>query len=44
MVRVPEILEARGLFHIHLLLDWPIEESTFQVHLKKLEGMVSSIS
>jgi hypothetical protein len=43
MVGVPIILEARGLFHIHLLLDWPIEESALHIHLKELKGMVSNI-
>jgi hypothetical protein len=27
MVGIPIILKARGLFHVYLLLDWPIEES-----------------
>jgi hypothetical protein len=26
MVGIPVIPKARGLFHIYLLLDWPIEE------------------
>jgi hypothetical protein len=43
MVRVPVILKARGLFHIHLLLDWPIEDNALHVHLKKLKGKVSTI-
>jgi hypothetical protein len=43
MVGIPVILEARGLLHIHLLLDWPIEESALHVHLIELKGMVSSI-
>ena len=43
MVGVPIILEVRGLFHVHLLLDWPIKESALYVHLKQPEGMVSGI-
>jgi hypothetical protein len=34
MVGIPVILKARGLFHVYLLLDWPIEESAIYVHLK----------
>jgi hypothetical protein len=26
MVGIPVILKARGLFHVYLLLDWPVEE------------------
>jgi hypothetical protein len=43
MVGVPIILEARGLLHVHLLHNWPIEESALHIHLKKLEGKVSII-
>jgi hypothetical protein len=43
MVGIPIILEARGLLHIHLFLDWPVEEDTLHDHLKQLKGMVSSI-
>jgi hypothetical protein len=43
MVGIPVILEARGLLHIHLLLDCPIEKSALHVHLKQLKRMVSSI-
>jgi hypothetical protein len=43
MVRLPVILETRGLLNIHLLLDWPIEEGALHVHLKELKGMVSSV-
>ena len=42
-VGVPFILEARGLLHVHLLLDWPVEESALYVHLKQLERVVSGI-
>jgi hypothetical protein len=40
MAGVPFILKARGLLHTHLLLDWSIEESAFDVHLKELKRMV----
>jgi hypothetical protein len=43
MVGIPVILKARGLFHVYLLLDWPIEEIALHVHLEQLKGMVSSI-
>jgi hypothetical protein len=43
MVGIPVILEARGLLHIHLLLDWPVEEGTLHVHLKQLKGLLISI-
>jgi hypothetical protein len=43
MVRIPVILEAKGLLHVHLLLDWSIEEGALHVHLKQLKRMVSSI-
>jgi hypothetical protein len=43
MVRVPVILKARGLFHVYLLLDWPIEESALHIHLKQPERVVSGI-
>jgi hypothetical protein len=28
MVGIPVILKASGLLHVHLLLDWPVEESS----------------
>jgi hypothetical protein len=31
------------LLHVHILLDWPIEESALHVLLIELKGMVSSI-
>jgi hypothetical protein len=34
VVGIPVILKAKGLFHVYLLLDWPIEESALYVHLK----------
>jgi hypothetical protein len=34
MVGILVILKARGLFHVYLLLDWPVEESALHVHLK----------
>jgi hypothetical protein len=43
MIGIPVILEARGLLHIHFLLDWPVEESALHVHLKQLKRMVSTI-
>ena len=41
MVGLPVILEARGLFHVYLLLDWSIKEDALHVHLEQLKGMVS---
>jgi hypothetical protein len=43
MVGIPVILKARGLFHVHLLLYWPVEESTLHIHLKQPERVVSGI-
>jgi hypothetical protein len=43
MVGIPVILKARGLFHVYLLLEWPIEESALYVHLEQPKGMVSGI-
>jgi hypothetical protein len=43
MVRIPVILEARGLLHTHIFLDWSIEESALHIHLKQLKGMVRNI-
>jgi hypothetical protein len=43
MVEIPVILKVRGLFHVYLLLDWPIEESALHVHLEQHKRMVSSI-
>jgi hypothetical protein len=43
VVRIPVILEARGLFHIYFLLDWSIEEGALHVHLKQLKRVMSSI-
>jgi hypothetical protein len=43
MVGIPVILEARGLFHVHLLLDWSVEEGALHVHLKQLKRVVSGI-
>jgi hypothetical protein len=43
MVEIPVILEARGLLHIHLPLDWSVEEGALHVHLKQLKGMVRNI-
>jgi hypothetical protein len=34
MVGIPFILKTRGLLHVYLLLDWPIEESALYVHLE----------
>jgi hypothetical protein len=34
VVGIPIILEARGLFHINILLDWSIEEGALHVQLK----------
>jgi hypothetical protein len=42
MVEIHVILEARGLLHVHLIVDWPIEESIFHVHLIELKRVVSS--
>jgi hypothetical protein len=42
MVEIHVILEARGLIHAHLIVDWPIEESVFHVHLIELKRAVSS--
>jgi hypothetical protein len=44
MVGIPVFLKARGLFHVYLLLNWPIEESALHVHLEQPKRMVSSIS
>jgi hypothetical protein len=43
MVGIPFILKARGLFHVYLLFDWPIEESALHIHLEQPKRMVSSI-
>jgi hypothetical protein len=43
VVRVPFILKARGLLHVHLLLDWPVDESALHIHLEQPERMVSDI-
>jgi hypothetical protein len=43
MVRIPVILKARGLFYVHLLLDWPVEESALHIHLKQPERRVRGI-
>jgi hypothetical protein len=43
VVGIPVILKARGLFHIHFLLDWSIQEGALYVHLKQLKRVVSSI-
>jgi hypothetical protein len=43
VVRILVILKARGLFHVYLLLDWPIEESALHVHLKQPKRVVSGI-
>jgi hypothetical protein len=42
-VRIPIILEASGLLHVYLLLDWFIEEGALHVYLKQLKRMVRSI-
>jgi hypothetical protein len=42
-VGIPVILKDRGLFYLHLLLDWSIEEGALHVHLKQLKRVVSSI-
>jgi hypothetical protein len=31
MIVIPIILEARGLVHVYLLLDWPVEEGSLHV-------------
>jgi hypothetical protein len=43
MVGVPFILKARGLLHVHLLLDWPVEERALYIHLEQPERVVSGI-
>jgi hypothetical protein len=43
MVRVFFIFKAQRLFHIDFLFDRYVQESTLDVHLIKLEIMVSSI-
>jgi hypothetical protein len=43
MVGIPVILEARGLFHVYLLLDSSVEEGALHVHLKQIKRVVSSI-
>jgi hypothetical protein len=43
VVGIPVILKARGLFHVYLLLDWPIEENALYVHLKQPKRVVSGI-
>jgi hypothetical protein len=43
MVGIPAILKSRGLFHVYLLLDWPIEESALHIHLEQPKRMVSDI-
>jgi hypothetical protein len=43
MVGVPVILEARGLLHVHLLLDWSIEESALHIHLIEIKRTMSRI-
>jgi hypothetical protein len=43
MVRILFTLEAGRLLHIHFLFDWPIQEGTLDIHLIKLEIMVSGI-
>jgi hypothetical protein len=43
MVRIFLIFKAQWLLHIDFLLDRPIQERTFDIHLIKLEIMVSSI-
>jgi hypothetical protein len=43
MIRIFLIFKARWLLHKDFLLDRPIQESTFDIHLVKLEIMVSSI-
>jgi hypothetical protein len=41
--RVLFILKAKGLLYVHLLLDWPVEESALHIHLEQPERMVSGI-
>jgi hypothetical protein len=43
MVGVSFILKARGLLHVYLLLDWPVEEGALHIHLEQPERMVSGI-
>jgi hypothetical protein len=43
VVGVPFILKVRGLLYVHLLLDWPVEESALYIHLEQPERMVSGI-
>jgi hypothetical protein len=43
MVRIFFIFKAQWLFHIDFLFDRSIQESTLDIHLIKLEIMVSSI-
>jgi hypothetical protein len=43
MVGIPVILKAMGLFHVYLLLDWPVEESALHIHLEQPKGVVSNI-
>jgi hypothetical protein len=43
MIGILVILEAKGLFHIHFLLDWSIKEGALHVHLEQLKRMVSSV-
>jgi hypothetical protein len=31
------------LLHVHLLLDWPVEEFALHIHLEQPERMVSGI-
>jgi hypothetical protein len=37
VVGIHVILKARGLFYVHFLLEWSIEEGTFQVHWNSLK-------
>jgi hypothetical protein len=43
VVGIPVILKARGLFHIHFLLDWSIKEGALHIHFKQLKRVVNSI-
>jgi hypothetical protein len=43
MVRILFTFEAEWLLHIHFFLDWPIQEGTLDIHLIKLEILVSSV-
>jgi hypothetical protein len=43
VVGIPFILKAMGLLYIHLLLDWPVEESALHIYLEQPERMVSGI-